>query len=309
MERYDQTFKCTCERGNVVLRTSRKPYSYGKQYYACPCSKPGTQDRGCGYFMWMDDLRLHISSSSGSSAPLSSNPGTLTRPSYSPGTSRSAQNLKKAECSNCKFLAEKIKTLEAKIKILEGVLEMERHPEKHTLESAAILHELYNDIGKLDDDFGVAHLELNRFLQRYWFTIKMPLLLEMPNILAHYRNLLGPDDQSIQHMSGLPSLDAVEVLGKESVKSDTEENDTSGSDSKDLDYDPKHDELYDDYEHILKDVLVSINNFNFNPESKHDLNIAAIEVHEHDPDVIDYDSFGSELDDEIDSDEELNLQN
>ncbi|GKC66165.1 phospholipase-like protein [Tanacetum coccineum] len=149
MERYDQTFKCTCERGDVVLRTSRKPYSYGKQYYACPCSKPGTQDRGCGYFMWMDDLRLHISSSSGSSTPPSYSPGTSTRPSYSPGSSRSAQNLGKAECSNCKFLAEKIKTLEAKIKILEGALEMERHPEKHTLESAAILHELYNDMGKL----------------------------------------------------------------------------------------------------------------------------------------------------------------
>ncbi|GKB18212.1 hypothetical protein Tco_0852135, partial [Tanacetum coccineum] len=70
----------------------------------------------CGYFMWMDDLRLHISSSSGSSTP----------PSYSPGSSRSAQNLGKAECSNCKFLPEKIKTLEAKIKILEGALEMER---------------------------------------------------------------------------------------------------------------------------------------------------------------------------------------
>ncbi|GJW46401.1 hypothetical protein Tco_0078047 [Tanacetum coccineum] len=132
MERYDQTFKCTCERGDVVLRTSRKHYSYG------------TQDRGCGYFMWMDDLRLHISSSFGSSTP-----GPSTRPSYSPGPFRSAQNLGKAECSNCKFLAEKIKTLEAKIKILEGALEMERHPEKHTLESAAILHELYNEMGKL----------------------------------------------------------------------------------------------------------------------------------------------------------------
>ncbi|GJW69397.1 phospholipase-like protein [Tanacetum coccineum] len=149
MERYNQTFKCTCERGDVVLRTSRKPYSYGKQYYACPYSKPGTQDRGCGYFMWMDDLRLHISSSSGSSTPPSYSPGTSTRPSYSPGSSRSAQNLGKAECSNCKFLAEKIKTLEAKIKILEGALEMERHPEKHTLDSVAILHELYNEMGKL----------------------------------------------------------------------------------------------------------------------------------------------------------------
>ncbi|GJZ01287.1 phospholipase-like protein [Tanacetum coccineum] len=141
MERYNQTFKCTCERGDVVLRTSRKPYSYGKQYYACPYSKPGTQDRGCGYFMWMDDLRLHISSSSGSSTPPSYSPGTSTRPSYSPGSSRSAQNLGKAECSNCKFLAEKIKTLEAKIKILEGALEMERHPEKHTLDSVNALRD------------------------------------------------------------------------------------------------------------------------------------------------------------------------
>ncbi|GKE97754.1 phospholipase-like protein [Tanacetum coccineum] len=152
MERYNQTFKCTCERGDVVLRTSRKHYNYGKQYYACPFSKPGIDDRGCGYFMWMDDLTLHISSSSGSSTPPSYSPGTSTHPSYSPGTStrlsyspgssRSAQNLGKAECSNCKFLAEKIK-------ILEGALEMERHPEKHTLDLAAILHELYNEMGKL----------------------------------------------------------------------------------------------------------------------------------------------------------------
>ncbi|GJX94628.1 hypothetical protein Tco_0349214 [Tanacetum coccineum] len=70
-------------------------------------------------------------------------------PTYSAGTSGSAMNVEKAECSNCKFLAKKIKTLEAKIKILEGTLEMERHPENHTIESAAILHELYNDMGKL----------------------------------------------------------------------------------------------------------------------------------------------------------------
>ncbi|GJT87716.1 hypothetical protein Tco_1069433 [Tanacetum coccineum] len=108
-----------------------------------------TEDRGCRYFMWSDDLRLHVCSSSGLSTPQSSYSGPSTRPSYSPGSSRSAQNLGKAECSYCKFLAEKIKTLEAKIKILEGALEMERHPEKHTLESAAILHELYNDMEKL----------------------------------------------------------------------------------------------------------------------------------------------------------------
>ncbi|GJU62920.1 retrovirus-related pol polyprotein from transposon TNT 1-94 [Tanacetum coccineum] len=114
--------------------------------------KLGTQDRGCGYFMWMDDLRLRISSSSGSSTPPSSYPGPSTRPSYSPGPSRSCtQNLGKAECSNCKFLPEKIKTLETKIKIPEGALKMERHPEKHTLDSAAILHELYNEMRKLSN--------------------------------------------------------------------------------------------------------------------------------------------------------------
>ncbi|GJU66855.1 two-component response regulator ARR12-like protein [Tanacetum coccineum] len=35
------------------------------------------------------------------------------------------------------------------IKILEAILEMERHPENHTLESAAILHDLCNDMERL----------------------------------------------------------------------------------------------------------------------------------------------------------------
>ncbi|GJW01162.1 hypothetical protein Tco_1556413 [Tanacetum coccineum] len=90
-----------------------------------------------------------ISSSSGPSTPPSLYTRPSKRPSYSARIFESALNLGKAESSNCKFLAEKIKTLEANIKILEGTLEMERHPENHTLESAKILHELYNDMGKL----------------------------------------------------------------------------------------------------------------------------------------------------------------
>ncbi|GJZ17132.1 hypothetical protein Tco_0553255 [Tanacetum coccineum] len=43
-----------------------------------------------------------------------------------------------------------------------------------------------------------------------------------------------------------------------------------------------------------------MNNFNFNLDPKHDLSIVFIEIHEHDLDIIDYDSFGSDLDDEID---------
>nr|GEU53210.1 hypothetical protein [Tanacetum cinerariifolium] len=142
MEPHDQAYKCTCEKGDVVLRTSCRPHSYGKKYFARHCSKPVTQDRGCGYFMWMDDFMTRISSSSGPS----------TRPSYYAGTSGSTLNLRKEKCSNCKLLAEKIRTLEAKIKILEGTLEMERHPENYTLESVAILHELYNDMGKLGSE-------------------------------------------------------------------------------------------------------------------------------------------------------------
>ncbi|GJT27516.1 hypothetical protein Tco_0907791 [Tanacetum coccineum] len=113
--------------------------------------KPGTQDRGCGYFTWKDDLIRHLSFSLGPSTPPSSSLAPSIHPSYFP--LRSTLNLGKAECSNCNFLAEKIKALETKIKILEGTLEMERHPENHTLESAAILHELYNDIGKLGLDY------------------------------------------------------------------------------------------------------------------------------------------------------------
>ncbi|GJY90499.1 hypothetical protein Tco_0505695 [Tanacetum coccineum] len=91
-------------------------------------------------------------------------------------------------------------------------------------------------------------------------------------------------------------------------ESNTEENDTSGSDSKDLYYHPKHDVVFDDDEHILEDVLVSMNNFNFNPNSKHDLSIVVVEVHEHDLNVIDYDSFGSDLDDGIDFERRTQLR-
>ncbi|GJU27506.1 hypothetical protein Tco_1166127 [Tanacetum coccineum] len=67
-----------------------------------------------------------------------------------PFLTRSAQNLGIGKCSNCKFLAERIKTLEARISVLEGQLEMARHPENHTLESAGILHEIYQGMRNLN---------------------------------------------------------------------------------------------------------------------------------------------------------------
>ncbi|GJS56631.1 hypothetical protein Tco_0629993 [Tanacetum coccineum] len=43
--------------------------------------EPEIQDRGCRYFMWKEDLRLHLSSSLGPSTPPSSSPRPLTPPS------------------------------------------------------------------------------------------------------------------------------------------------------------------------------------------------------------------------------------
>nr|GEV61157.1 hypothetical protein [Tanacetum cinerariifolium] len=70
------------------------------------------------------------------STTLSYSSGSSTPPSYSLGSSRNA------ECSNCIILL-------GKIKVLEATVEMYRHLEQHTLNSTALLHEVYNDIGKL----------------------------------------------------------------------------------------------------------------------------------------------------------------
>nr|GFA10883.1 hypothetical protein [Tanacetum cinerariifolium]GFA11156.1 hypothetical protein [Tanacetum cinerariifolium] len=88
----------------------------------------------------------------------------------------------------------------------------------------------------------------------------------------------------------------------------TKGNDISGNDSEDLDYDPKHDQVFDDDEHIVEDVNVSMNNFNFTADSKHDLSIGVVKLQEHDLDVIDYDLFGSDLDDGIDSQRGIQLR-
>ncbi|GKB36513.1 pentatricopeptide repeat-containing protein [Tanacetum coccineum] len=94
----------------------------------------------------------------------------------------------------------------------------------------------------------------------------------------------------------------------EEEESDTEGNDTSGSDSEDLDYDPKHDDVFDDDEHIVEEVHVNMNNFSFTTDPKHDTSIGDVDVQEDDLDIIDYDSFGSDLDDGIDSERRIQLR-
>ncbi|GJU50318.1 zf-CCHC domain-containing protein [Tanacetum coccineum] len=82
---------------------------------------------------------------------------------------------------------------------------------------------------------------------------------DLDEILGDYANtrkeIIG-DNSSLE-------VDADNETKEESAESDTKENDTSGSDSEDLDYDPKHDEVFDDDEHILEDVPMSLIMTNF----------------------------------------------
>ncbi|GKB45098.1 putative reverse transcriptase domain-containing protein [Tanacetum coccineum] len=150
-------FACPCGDRDVVLRESYKPKTRGKLYYACPRSKPRENTFGCKFFLWKEErVRLLVGSpgasttpiyspgssstpiySPGSSTPPRYSPGASTPQSYSPGTSRNA------ECSNCKHLLDKIT-------VLEATVDMYMHPEQHTVNSAALFHEVYNNMGKLD---------------------------------------------------------------------------------------------------------------------------------------------------------------
>ncbi|GJR39245.1 hypothetical protein Tco_1214929 [Tanacetum coccineum] len=70
------------------------------------------------------------------------------------------------------------------------------------------------------------------------------------------------------------------------TESEEEESDTKGNDTS------------------VEEVHVNMNNFSFTVDLKHDTSIGAIDVQEVDLDVIDYDSFGSDLDDGIDYEKE-----
>ncbi|GJS16887.1 hypothetical protein Tco_0411359 [Tanacetum coccineum] len=106
-----EAFACSCGEGDVVLRQSYKPESYGPSTPPSYSSRPST--------------------------PPSYSSGPSTPPNYSPGSSRNA------ECSNCKHL-------HGKISVLKATLDMHMHPKQHTVNSAALLHEVLNEMEKLD---------------------------------------------------------------------------------------------------------------------------------------------------------------
>ncbi|GJU50152.1 hypothetical protein Tco_1219707 [Tanacetum coccineum] len=133
-----EAFAYSCAEGDVVLRQSYKPESYGKLYYACPKSKP-SKYFGCGFFLerdptssidefsWSSICRTFNTPSyySGPSTPPSYSSVPSTPRNYSQGSSRNA------ECSNCK-------RLRGKISVLKATMEMHMHQEQHTVNSAAL---------------------------------------------------------------------------------------------------------------------------------------------------------------------------
>nr|GEZ86216.1 hypothetical protein [Tanacetum cinerariifolium] len=118
-----EAFACSCAEGDVVLRHSYKPESCETRLRQL-MSSPGAPSAGPS---------THPNYSSGPSTPQSYSSGPSTPPNYSSGSSRNA------ECSNCKHLR-------GKISVLKTTMNMHMHPEQHTVNSAALLHEVLNEM-------------------------------------------------------------------------------------------------------------------------------------------------------------------
>nr|GEW75120.1 hypothetical protein [Tanacetum cinerariifolium] len=122
-----EAFACSCAEGDLVLRQSYKPKSCEtrlRQLMSSPRAPSAGPSTSSSY-------------SSGPSTPPSYSSGPSTPPNYSSGSSRNA------ECSNCKHLR-------GKISVLKATKNMHMHPEQHTVNSAALLHEVLNEMKKLD---------------------------------------------------------------------------------------------------------------------------------------------------------------
>nr|GEZ95489.1 ribonuclease H-like domain-containing protein [Tanacetum cinerariifolium] len=97
----------------------------------------------------------------------------------------------------------------------------------------------------------------------------------------------------------------VDADNESEEESDTKRDYTMDSGSEDLDYDLKRDDVFDDDEHTVEEIHVNMNNFRFTADPKQDTNISGVDVQDDDLDVIDYDSFSSDLDDGIDSERRM----
>nr|GEY57553.1 hypothetical protein [Tanacetum cinerariifolium] len=130
-----EAFACSCAEVDVVLRQLYKPESCASVTF------------WMWIFLWKETrLRQLMSSpgapSAGPSTPLSYSLGPSTPPSYSSEPSTPPNyylgSSRNADCSNCKHLR-------GKISVLKATINMHMHPEQHTVNSAALLHEVLNE--------------------------------------------------------------------------------------------------------------------------------------------------------------------
>ncbi|GJV29250.1 hypothetical protein Tco_1385698 [Tanacetum coccineum] len=121
-----EAFARPCGAGDVVLRESYKPKTREERVRLLVGS-PGASTTP----IYSPGSSLTPIYSPGFSTPPRYSPGASTPQSYSLGTSRNA------ECSNCKHLLDKTT-------VLEATMDMYMHPEQHTVNSAALFHEVYN---------------------------------------------------------------------------------------------------------------------------------------------------------------------
>ncbi|GJX13158.1 hypothetical protein Tco_0204916 [Tanacetum coccineum] len=203
----------------------------------------------------------------------------------------------------------------------DNVLDMSKYVKDYKIILVYVEHRSSN----VDTSMFDSSPDVNRNVKKEWEKSVVDPFDDLDEILGDYANTgkqITRDEstwkQMLVHVGTSSTTDdfsfgkfkEVEVEAETELKeeSDTKGNDTSGSDSKDLDYDPKHDDVFDDDEHIVEEVHVNINNFSFTIDPKHDTSIGAVDVQEDDLNVIDYDSFGSDLDDEIDSERRIQLR-
>nr|GEZ50499.1 hypothetical protein [Tanacetum cinerariifolium] len=127
-----EAFTCRCAKGDVVLRQSYKPKSCETRLRELMSSlgAPSTPSYSAG-------PSTPPRNSSGPSTPPSYSSGPSTPTNYSLGSSRNAK------CSKCKHLR-------GKISVLKATMDMHMQTEQHTVNSAALLHEVLNEKEKLD---------------------------------------------------------------------------------------------------------------------------------------------------------------
>nr|GEW80095.1 hypothetical protein [Tanacetum cinerariifolium] len=110
-------------------------------------NKPRQNYYRCNFFLWKEERVGLLINSPGGSSTTTFSQATSSSPSLSPTPSTTpisyGGSSTNTECSNCKHLL-------GRIKVLQATLEMYRHPEQHTLNSATLLHDLNNDMEKLE---------------------------------------------------------------------------------------------------------------------------------------------------------------